>query len=129
MIGLCSKTYIIKDTKAKVTSSLEITATKLLRKAKFFPRKRLIVRKKKVTELKFSSKGISKKRVRAPMTTFRHVLRTHISAVGSLKGYRTRHNQIFSYEQTRNGFPYFYCKRKVLADGINTVPLDINSVR
>ena len=59
------------------------------------------------------------------MTTFRHVLRTHRSAAGSLKGHRARHNQIFSYEQTKNGFPYFYCKRKVLADGINTVPLDI----
>lgn len=25
----------------------------------------------------------------------------------------------------RNGFSYFYCKRKVLADGVSTAPLDI----
>lgn len=36
-----------------------------------------------------------------------------------------RDNNIFSYNQVRNGITYFYCKRKVLEDGIHTKTLDI----
>ena len=32
---------------------------------------------------------------------------------------------MFTYTQERRGFSYLYCKRKVLDDGIHTVPLDI----
>ena len=30
-----------------------------------------------------------------------------------------------TYTQTKKGLNYFYCKRKVLADGVSTVHLDI----
>ena len=32
---------------------------------------------------------------------------------------------MFTYSQDKIGFNYFYCKRKVLEDGISTRPLDI----
>ena len=32
---------------------------------------------------------------------------------------------MFSYKQERKGFSYFYIKRRVLKDGVHTVPLDI----
>lgn len=59
------------------------------------------------------------------MTTFRHVLNTQRVGNGSLKGFRARNNGIATYEQTRNGFSYFYCKRKILSDGVSSVPLDL----
>lgn len=40
-------------------------------------------------------------------------------------GFKLHNNQICTYSQVRNGFSYFYCKRKVLADGVSTEPLDI----
>ena len=91
MIGLCSKTYIVRNKE----------------------------------DCKFSSKGISKNRVTDPMSTFRKVLQTQQPGYGINKGFRARNNCIFSYEQQRNGFSYFYCKRKVLDDGIHTVPLNL----
>jgi hypothetical protein len=75
--------------------------------------------------VKFSSKGITKRLVKAPMTTFRHVLNTQRVGPGTLKGFRARNNGIATYQQKRNGFAYFYCKRRVLDDGVSTVPLDL----
>lgn len=40
-------------------------------------------------------------------------------------GFKLYNNQICTYRQVRNGFSYFYCKRKVLSDGVSTEPLDI----
>ena len=34
-------------------------------------------------------------------------------------------NKVLTYAQHRTGFSYFYPKRKVLKDGVSTVPLDI----
>jgi hypothetical protein len=42
-----------------------------------------------------------------------------------LKRFRVRNNGIATYQQRRNGFSYFYCKRRVLDDGVSTVPLDL----
>ena len=33
--------------------------------------------------------------------------------------------RIATYQQKRNGFSYFYCKRRDLDDGVSTVPLDL----
>ena len=102
-----------------------MTASKLLRRAKKLPPKRLVHRPRLIKEVKFSSKGITKRRIKAPMTTFRHVLQTQRVGQGTLKGFRARNNGISTYQQTRNGFSYFYCKRRVLHDGVSTVPLDL----
>ena len=125
MIGLCSKTYIVQKARTEPVSSTAMTACKLLRRAKGLPRKRLDNLPRKVKEVKFSSKGVTKHRVKAPMSIFRHVRKTHRAGPGFLKGFRARHNGISTYEQRRNGYSYFYCKRRVLNDGVSTVPLNI----
>jgi hypothetical protein len=51
----------------------------------------------------FSSKGITKRRVKAPMTTFRHVLNTQHVGQGMLKGFRARNNGIATYQQKKTG--------------------------
>lgn len=76
-------------------------------------------------EYKFSSKGVAKRRVKEPLRIFKSVLKTGKPASGYNKGFRARNNAVYSYNQTRCGFSYFYCKRRVLEDGIHTVPLDI----
>ena len=76
MIGFCSKTYIIQKINTVPTSNTRMAAFRLLRRAKKLPVKRLVHRPRQVREVKFISKGITKRRVKAPMTTFRHVLNT-----------------------------------------------------
>jgi hypothetical protein len=125
MIGLCSKTYIIQKIKTVPTSNTRMTAFRLLRRAKNLPVKRLVHRPRQVRVVKFISKGITKRRVKAPMTTFRHVLSTQRVGQGTLKGFRDRNNGISTYQPKRNGFSYIYCKRRVLDDGVSTVPLDL----
>lgn len=41
------------------------------------------------------------------------------------KGFRAHKNGIFTYEQERCGFSYLYCKRRVLDNGIDTEPLNL----
>ena len=74
---------------------------------------------------KFSSNRISKKRVKDPFGTFKKVLLTHHSQSSTNIGFITKNNSIYTYQQERYGFAYFYIKRQVLADGISTIPLDI----
>ena len=71
---------------------------------------------------KFSCKGINKTQVMNPVTTFRTVLETGETQSCVNKGFRVKDNKVFSYQQYKSGFSYFYCKRKVLGDGISTEP-------
>ena len=109
MIGLlvCSKTYIVQKTTPIHTSSTAMSCFRLLRRAKKLPPKRLVNRPRLLRQVKFSSKGITKPRVKAPMTTFRDVLNTQRVGHGTLKGFRARNNGISTYEQIRNGFSNF----------------------
>jgi hypothetical protein len=125
MIGLCSKTYIVRKTKTIRPTSTRVTAHRLLCRSKRRKSKRLRIKTHHTNEYKFSSKGITKRNVRAPMTIFRSVLRTGTPKSGINRGFRVRHNAIFTYTQERRGFSYFYCKRRVLDDGIHTEPLDL----
>lgn len=125
MIGLCSKTYIVSRSKHVVTSNNQISAYRLLRKAQKLKLKKKVRHSRIRTETKFSSKGISKRRVRAPMTTFKHVLSSQKPGSAVNKGFRAHKNGIFTYEQERCGFSYLYCKRRVLENGIDTEPLDL----
>ena len=129
IIGLCSKTYIVSSRERVRQSNATITANRLLRKAKNV---RSVVRNipftsKVVNKSTFSCKGISKKRVKAPLTTFRNVLKTQKASSGVNMGFKlhVNNNKICTYRQKRNGFTYFYCKRKILSDGISTEPLDV----
>ncbi len=74
-------------------------------------------------DYKFSCKGISKRFVENPLNIYKQVLETGNSASGTNKGFRVKDHGIFTYTQQRCGFTYFYCKRKVMDDGIHTVPL------
>ena len=73
---------------------------------------------------KCSTKGINK----AAMVTidhFRAVLKTRDSVISNNRGFIFKKNSMLSYEMERSGLSYFYCKRKVLDDGISTTYLDI----
>jgi len=125
LIGLCSKTYIIRKSRIVTPTSTSIIAHRLLRKAKRLKPTRLRRSYKTTNEYKFSCKGINKSALNCPMTTFRHVLETGVPSSGINRGFRAKNNTIFTYVQERKGFSYFYCKRKVLSDGIHTEPLDV----
>ena len=125
MIGLCSKTYIVCKTKVIRPSSKRMAALHILNKAKRQKNKLRRLQTRRVNEYKFSSKGVSKRHLKAPMAKFRQVLKSRKAQSGCNTGFRVRNNAIFTYTQERRGFSYMYCKRKVLKDGMHTVPLDI----
>ena len=56
---------------------------------------------------------------------FLHVLLTKQNSSGVNRGFRVVNNTMYTYEQVRDAFSYFYPKRNVLADGVSTTPLDI----
>ena len=74
---------------------------------------------------KFSCKGVNKQTNVINREKYLNVLLTKQSSGGLNKGFRLVNNSMYSYTQERNGFAYFYPKRKVLQDGISTLPLDI----
>ena len=78
-------------------------------------------------DVKISSKGLQKKRNIKNLTRERYldVLNTQVSGSGTNKGFRPVGGNMHTYEQTRRGLSYLYAKRKVLADGVSTLPLDI----
>ena len=90
MIGLCLKTYMIKNDD--------------------------------ITKMK---KGVSRKSINNPDTLFSNVLNDAQPASGVNVGFRCIDNSVYTYNQERSGFSYFYCKRRVADDGIHTSPLDV----
>ena len=58
---------------------------------------------------------------------FNKVITQKVSISATNKGFRVDKTtqSIITYEQTKTGISFYYDKRKVLEDGINTVPLDI----
>ena len=74
---------------------------------------------------KMSCKGINKTSVKDPMNTFKDALFNKKTICACNRGFRARNNTIYSYKQEKSGFSYFYCKRKLHSDGINTSPLDL----
>ena len=59
------------------------------------------------------------------LNTFRSVLQTGKAVMTVNLGFRPKDNTVFTYTQEKIGWNYFYVKRKVLANEIHTVPLDI----
>ena len=91
MIGLCSKTYIEQKTKTVRPSINHIVALRLLNRVKHRKTKqRQLTPLHKIHEFKYSSKGVSKRHLRAPMTEFRHMLKTHRAESSSNHGFRVR---------------------------------------
>ena len=76
-------------------------------------------------KVKFSSKGLNKASLIEPFQSYQQVLHTGQTKSFTNQGFRTRDNTIYTYQQTKGGLSYFYCKRKVMPDGVHTEPLDI----
>lgn len=76
-------------------------------------------------EDKLTCKGVNKKHVVGGKGIFHHVLSTERSVTCENVGFRALKGTIMTYEQTKKGFSYFYCKREVLDDGIRTKPLKL----
>ena len=74
---------------------------------------------------KASYKGISKRLNDPQKEVYLNVLQTQQSWSGENRGFRVVDNKVLTYAQHQTGFSYFYPKRKVLEDGVFTVPLDI----
>ena len=74
---------------------------------------------------KFSCKGVNKKTNEINKEKYLNVLLTKQNSGGVNRGFRVVNNAMYAYAQVRDAFLYFYPKRKVLQDGVSTLPLDI----
>ena len=74
---------------------------------------------------KFSCKGVNKKCNDIDKDKYLNVLLTKQNSGGVNRGFRVVNNTMYTYTQVRDAFSYFYPKRKVLVDGVSTLPLDI----
>ncbi len=73
---------------------------------------------------KYSSKGLNKS-LRLTREHFQNVLDTKTSDTHTNKGFVVKGREMFTYEMRKTGLSYFYCKRKVLDDGVSTTYLDV----
>ena len=76
-------------------------------------------------KIKFSCKGIQKANNNICYKKFKDVLFNNVHDVAINQGFRYIGGVMKSYEQTKKGLSYVYCKRIVLDDGISTIPLNI----
>jgi len=74
---------------------------------------------------KFSSKGINKQYITNPKSLFKQALENKQGIEGKNVGFRLKDNGIYTYQQDKLAFSYVYCKRKLMCDGVNTLPLDV----
>ena len=74
---------------------------------------------------KSTTKGLSKRHNDIDKDTFLAVLTNRRSGSGVNRGFRVRDSSVMTYVQERAALTYFYPKRKVLADGLSTAPLDL----
>ena len=74
---------------------------------------------------KYSTKGLSKRHNDIDKDTFLAVLKNRRSGGGFNRGFRVRDSSVMTYIQERAALTYFYGKRKVLADGLSTAPLEV----
>jgi hypothetical protein len=80
--------------------------------------------KKCKCKIKFSCKGIQKSN-NITYKKFEDVFFNNVNDVAINQGFRYIGGVMKSYEQTKKGLSYVYCKRIVLDDGISTIPLNI----
>ena len=74
---------------------------------------------------KNSCNCVSKKTLTNAMEKFEETLSSKNVTSAKNIGFRINKSVIHTYSQEKIGFNYFYCKRKVLEDGVSTEPLDI----
>ena len=81
--------------------------------------------KKHDDKKKISSKGLNKVSLTNPFSSYQEVLQSGQTKSFTNQGFFTRDNTIYTYQQSKAGLSYFYCKQEVLADGKHTKPLTI----
>ena len=74
---------------------------------------------------KCSTKGLSKRQNVIDKDVLLSVLTNRRWGSGVNRGFRVRDTSVMTYVQDRAALTYFYGKRKVLADGVSTVPLEV----
>ena len=78
---------------------------------------------------KFSSKGFNQRTLEdcgdGALAKYRKALDEFINVTSTNRGFRTVHPSVATYEHTKKGLSYFYPKRFVNADGIQTRPLSL----
>ena len=74
---------------------------------------------------KYSTKGLSKRQNVINKDAFLAVLTNRRSGSGVNRGFRVRDSSVMTYIQEKAALTYFYGKRKVLADGLSTAPLEL----
>ena len=72
---------------------------------------------------KFSCKGVQKRQIGDPVDIYSTVLHSTVPYQVLNMGFRARGNTMQTYKQCKTGFSYFYVKREVCANGIDTKPL------
>lgn len=76
--------------------------------------------------LKFSCKGIQRDKIREETyARYDRVLQSKESSGAMNMGFRVKENTVWTYQQFRKGLSYFYCKRLVKPDGVNTDALNL----
>ena len=76
-------------------------------------------------EMKMGLKGVKKKLEYYNFESFKNVLVSEKPHFFKNKGIKLHQNKMYTYTEEKKGLDYFYCKRKVLDDGIHTVTLDV----
>ena len=74
---------------------------------------------------KSTTKGLNQRQNDIDKDAFLAVLTNRRSGSGVNRGFRVRDSSVMTYVQERAALTYFYPKRKVLADGLSTAPLDL----
>ena len=76
-------------------------------------------------EIKQVCKGVSIAQNPLTFDQYLNVLETNKPLLVENRGFRSKEHQIFSYIQKKRGLSNFYTKRKVLSNGVHTVPLEL----
>ena len=76
-------------------------------------------------EIKLGLKGVQKRLDCYNFQLFENVLFKKTPQYFENRGIRFFDNNIYTYTENKKGIDYFYCKRRVLDDGIHTTTLDI----
>ena len=74
---------------------------------------------------KCTTKGLNKRQNDIDKDAFLNVLTSRRSGSGFNRGFRVHNSSMMTYVQERAALTYFCPKRKVLADGLSTAPLDL----
>ena len=74
---------------------------------------------------KSTTKGLNKRQNDIDKDAFLAVLTNRRSGGGVNRGFRVHNSSMMTYIQEKAALTYFYPKRKVLADGLSTAPLDL----